>query len=102
MKKELFFVRMGGMGTISCENCAFEEEIISFWHSHETDIKKAWYKSGYQCQSCGSFKTLMNDDLGSEFVPDLCSCGGKLSREFPLFCPKCKGKNLKYRMSRIT
>jgi hypothetical protein len=32
----------------------------------------------------------------------VCSCGGALSREQPLFCPKCRGQRVSYRIAYIT
>ena len=102
MKEEpLYFTSMGGMGTIFCKSCDFKEEIVSFLHSQE-HVEKEWHESGYQCQSCGNFKAITNDDDIDNFASELCSCGGKLSRKLPLFCPKCKGRNLKYRLRIIT
>ena len=93
-EKLLYYQHMGGAGTVICIDCGFKEEIISFIHGHGDDN---WANVGHQCQSCGKFHTL---DSNSENL--VCSCGGKLSCEEPIFCPICKSKNMSYSMSFIT
>ena len=87
---------MGGAGDIICRNCFYKERIISFLHGFGKD---RWTNSGYQCQSCGKFHSIENarklDHLPS------CECGGKLSRDEVLFCPKCRSTNLEYEMQYI-
>tara|TARA_Y100000589_G_scaffold175292_1_gene166375 strand:+ start:2601 stop:2831 length:231 start_codon:yes stop_codon:yes gene_type:complete len=53
-----------------------------------------------QCLECGQFENLE----GYDRVPrkGKCQCGGKLSREVPVFCPTCKSKNMNYSMRYIT
>lgn len=50
----LYFIKMGGAGTISCLECGFEQEIVSFLHG------VSWDSTGYQCQKCGKFHAIEN------------------------------------------
>lgn len=93
----LYFWKMGGAGIIKCNDCNFNQEIISFLHGFGPN---SWNNSGFQCQECGKFHEIeydMNNSNGK-----LCECGGNLSREKPLFCPNCKSTNIEYMMSYIT
>lgn len=91
-----YFWQMGGAGTIQCNECNFKEDIVSFIHGMD-----GYAKTGFQCQVCGTFKGIeqykMNETLNTQ-----CECGGNLEREEPLFCPKCKTKNISYQMRYIT
>ncbi len=94
------FTMMGGAGSVQCQDCSYEEEIVSFTHGYSDTGPTS--ETGVQCLACGKFTTISeggdNDDDGT--AP--CECGGTLSRDHELFCPKCRSKNLKYRMSYIT
>jgi len=96
-KSVLRHTYMGGAGEISCRNCFYTENIVSFLHGFGHD---PWTKTGYQCQSCGKFHAIENDHK-LDTLPS-CECGGELSREEPLFCPKCRSTNLEYNMHYIT
>jgi len=76
------------------------EKIISFVHSFDDEGESSDGCTGYQCQSCGKFCTL--DDFEVKAKPEVCSCGGELSRDKALFCPQCKSKSLRYDMEFIT
>ena len=97
---QLYFYKMGGAGTIYCNECTFSQHIVSFTHG--------FYKAevGHQCQSCGKFHTLNSQSEQYHIInivnPLVCSCGGKLSSEEPVFCPQCKSKNMVYIMKYIT
>lgn len=99
----LFFWKTGGVGVINCYKCGFNEEITSFTHGMHSST------SGVQCQSCGKFLTRNKDkreifggEPGNMLAEKKCECGGKLEREEPLFCPKCKSHNLNYVITYIT
>jgi len=96
----LFFFCMGGHGEIRCSICGFSEEITSFTHGFGPN---SYCRTGYQCQSCGEFHMIENlacVDFDSELIK--CNCGGTLSRDNVIFCPKCKQKKMEYRMIYIT
>ncbi len=96
-REGLYFERLGGTGEIICSGCGSKELVVAFLHSFPLD---RWNKTGYQCQKCGKFHGIENDnDLDS--VPQ-CECGGLLSTEARLFCPSCKSYNLKFKMKYIT
>lgn len=102
----LYFRYMGGAGTVYCCDCRFSEDIISHLHGVEVDdsgFEIETFSSGYQCQSCGKFHTLDSSEIKKvEESSKQCDCGGKLEREKPVFCPKCKSRNMKYDMEYIT
>lgn len=93
----LYFSIMGGAGTIHCNVCDFSQDIVSFLHGFGED---PWSNSGYQCQQCGKFHEIERDTKNA--MGQRCECGGNLEREMPLFCPKCKTKDVSYGMSYIT
>jgi superfamily II DNA helicase RecQ len=84
---------MGGFGKISCCECSFAEKNTSFLHGSEGSGTSS---TGYQCLSCGEFAALAPGDSLQ------CQCGGSLSRDHLLFCPKCKSHKLIYRMLFMT
>lgn len=92
-RSEVFFQFIGGAGTISCLECGYSAEIVSFVHG-ETST------TGYQCESCGTFIALANSS--PDVVAGGCKCGGTLTRSRALFCPRCRGKKLQYDMEYIT
>lgn len=95
----LIFVNMTGAGTITCNDCNYEENIIAFTHGFdENDCTDS--NTGYQCQSCGKFQALTQCDINEKKFT--CECGGLLDREKPLFCPQCKSKNVIYGTKYIT
>jgi len=91
---QLYYWRITGQGTIFCNDCGYKENIVSFIHGMDNS------STGYQCQSCGKFHAL--DDFEETVMPLICSCGGKLNREIPLFCPQCKSKSMRYDCTIIT
>ena len=93
----LRYGKMGGMGNLSCNECGYSQEIVSFLHGFGED---PWSKSGYQCQKCGKFHGIEYDHK-LESIPH-CDCGGSLSRDKAIFCPVCKGCNVGYHMTLIT
>jgi len=97
-KSFLFFKDTHGGGLISCPGCGFTQEIIGFTHGFDDPCP---FSEGNQCQSCGKFQEIdfLGDKRGS---PEKCSCGGKLSREEPIFCPKCKARDVSYQLTYMT
>ena len=95
----LWFQRMGGCGSIHCQDCQHSEKITSFIHGIDSSY------SGFQCQSCGKIATLTGGGRGkaNQYKESLiCNCGGKLDRDKVIFCPQCRSKNLSYFMEFIT
>ena len=97
-KSFLYFKDMHGGGVIRCHGCGYKGEIIGFTHGFDEPCP---YSEGNQCQTCGEFMEI--DFLGDTRVsPNRCSCGGKLSREEPVFCPKCKARDVSYMLKYMT
>lgn len=86
----LYFRYMSGSGFMNCCDCGYSESITSSWHSFDDFGAPSDGVAGYQCQSCGKFYSLGYKDDRQ------CDCGGELEDEKPVFCPKCKSKNVKY------
>jgi hypothetical protein len=102
--KSLYFEKMGGVGYVICFDCDFEQEVVGFKHGRYIDpygnSGERWCSIGYQCQKCGKFHQINDDIWNSQGIR--CECDGNLERDKPIFCPKCKSKNITYRMSYIT
>jgi len=114
--KKLYFSHLGGLDTISCFDCGYKEDVVSFLHGlkradcdkdcededcdEESDECFEGAAIGYQCQSCGKFHEL--NEIENKVKPLICPCGGELSRDKHLFCPKCKSTNMKYNCRIIT
>lgn len=91
----LYFTKISGAGTIRCIECDFEQNIVCFLHGVDD-----WNKTGYQCQKCGKFYEI---EYGLGNTDDKkCDCEGKLDRDQPIFCPKCKTNKVSYRVMLIT
>lgn len=88
------FNGMGGAGNLSCRVCGHEEHVTCFLHGVE------WDATGYQCQQCGKLHALENVCFDSEL--SLCECGGKLSRDDALTCPRCRSVELDYDLRVMT
>lgn len=84
--------RYSGGVDIKCNDCGWENTVISSIHGFDPNSKKEWYEFGYQCQECGKFIGIKNRTLNED--TDKCECGGYLSSDKPLFCPKCKSINI--------
>jgi hypothetical protein len=97
----LEFSRMGGAGVISCQDCGFRQEISSFMHGI-TSGPNASADEGRQCLQCGKFVTAHLKGNPPVTAIERCECGGELSRDHFLFCPKCRSRKLEYRMTVIT
>lgn len=93
----LYFSRMKGKGKIHCNECGFEEKIVSFLHGFGQPL---WTNTGFQCQNCGMFHQIEFDSNNSKGVK--CECGGNLDNQKPLFCPKCRTKNMSYYVEYLT
>lgn len=92
---------MGGAGVISCQDCGFRQEITSFTHGF-TSGPEASADEGRQCLQCGKFTTVHLKGNPSMTPVPRCDCGGELSRDHFLFCPRCRSRKLHYRPSFIT
>lgn len=90
--KYLYFSKMAGGGVITCLKCGYMENITSYIHGYKIEYE------GMQCQSCGKFSAIKIEDNKKT----ICSCGGSLQRDKPLFCPKCNSIKLNYKMKYIT
>jgi hypothetical protein len=86
-----------GTGVISCKDCGFTQQIVSFLHGLDDGESTL---TGFQCQAYGKFHELKNS-LGVP-VSMKCECGSVLSRKELLFCPTCRSKKVSYKMSYIT
>lgn len=102
-QKGLKFSYMGGVGKINCDECGYTVKVLSFTHGFTHDWKKEASTTGYQCLACGKFARVSEVE-GDDVTPSemSCKCGGQLSRDHVLFCPKCKSKKLSYFMDYIT
>lgn len=97
------FSYMGGVGTINCVECGHIVKVLSFTHGFTHDWKQEANTTGYQCLACGKFARVSKVNGDVEIPGEMsCKCGGKLSRDHVLFCPKCKSKKLSYEMEYIT
>lgn len=98
-KSFIYFKDTCGGGMIKCHGCGFSEEIVSF--AHGSDEPRPFTR-GYQCQKCGKFHRVQF--LGSRMItPYLkCSCGGELSNIKPIYCPKCKARDVYYVCEYVT
>jgi hypothetical protein len=91
----LYYWRMGGFGTIRCLECDFKQDIVSFLHGIDS------CETGYQCQRCGKFHALVENDMHPD-ANKQCNCGGDLDRGKPIFCPSCKTTHVTYILKYIT
>jgi hypothetical protein len=93
----LYLSKRNGAGMVCCEDCDFKAEAFGFVHGFGSP---RLCKVTLQCQECGQFKEVE----GQNRVPrkGKCQCGGKLSREAPVFCPSCKSKNMNYHLRYMT
>jgi len=109
-KGNLTFCNIHGAGSITCTDCGMQTEVTVFMHGpYSCEI-------GRQCQSCGTFFTEHNESkiyhtFGPQTKNTVCpQCGtinfrnGELYKrqDTPLFCPKCKSRNLQYQMEFIS
>jgi len=97
-KPGLYFYQTAGHGVFECANCGYSQELTSFIHGFGDN---SWSKTGYQCQDCGMFSTIERR-LHDPENPLICECGGKLTRDEPIFCPICQSKKVKFLMEYIT
>lgn len=95
--KFLYFDYIAGIGDFFCRNCTYSRGLTSAIHGF---MGKNNYLVAFQCQECGNFTTISND-LDNE-NGRLCTCGGQLSRDKPIFCPQCKSKDVEFSMNIIT
>lgn len=93
----LYFHLIGGTGGIRCNACGHEEGITSFLHWLGPEAKDT--VTGFQCQACGRFDEVRNASLTTK---ERCRCGGGLSRDKVIFCPKCKSRDLRFLPGIIT
>ena len=93
----LYFKYIPGAGKLTCNSCNFQSEIVGFLHSEDESGLKT---TGYQCQNCGKFQSITDNIVNP--ISKLCSCGGNLDRNNPIFCPNCKSENISYKIEIIT
>jgi hypothetical protein len=98
-KSFIYFRDIQGGGAVKCHGCGFTEEIVGF--SHGFDEPRSFTR-GFQCQNCGRFHSIQF--LGRRMItPYLkCSCGGELSNIKPVFCPKCKARDVFFACEYVT
>jgi hypothetical protein len=94
--KHLYFSRCSGAGLFECKDCGYQEKIISGIHH----LRGGKYKIGYQCQKCGKFYSILGPSDHDKLTR--CYCGGKLSKDKPLFCSKCGIRNGAYHLEYLT
>lgn len=94
----LYFEKMHGGGIIKCHGCGYLEEIIGFVHGFGDPTP---YSEGCQCQSCGAFSTIDHED-NKVVSSGMCSCGGVYTDKEPVFCPKCKSRDVSYQWRYVT
>ena len=107
----LCFSLMGGAGVIRCEDCGYEEEIISFTHGDMS------CEIGRQCPHCHAFVVESNEgpafhQFGEGAQDFICpECGTVIRKkgedmlkgnDTPLVCPKCHSARLHYDMMFLT
>ena len=107
----LCFSRMGGAGTIVCDECGHQEDMISFVHGMTS------CEIGRQCPQCHAFVAERNESkeyhkFGQANEDFICpKCGAvirKKEEDFlkgnddPLFCPKCHSPRLHYLLTYLT
>ena len=91
----LYFSDIEEDGSIICRHCGFSEAVVKEIYTKD---EKYFFHLGLQCQSCGkihyywSYKSRWGWQRDS--ICDI--CGGKVEDDKPIFCPKCKSKNIKY------
>ena len=83
---KLYYSNLNGYGDIICKDCGHSEETTYFLHTTNGST------TGLQCQSCGKLHSIKDMKSSEEYY---CECGSKLEREKPIFCPKCRSKNVK-------
>lgn len=95
----IYFKDTPGGGTIKCHGCGFSEEIVSCTHDHDAPLP---FTRAYQCQKCGRFHRIQF--LGTRMITPFvkCSCGGELSNVNPIFCPRCKARDVYFQCEYVT
>jgi hypothetical protein len=98
-KTFVFFRDSRGGGTIRCHGCGFRQGIVSFTNGRDY---MPHFARGFQCQKCGKFHQVQF--LGHRLITPFlrCSCGGELSNIKPIFCPKCKARDVHYVLEYVT
>ena len=91
----LCFKDIDGKGNFTCRDCGYKGKITCHLHGVDGVTGKILGIDGYQCQLCGKFQTRKSTFRETE-IDLTCECGGKIDREKPLFCPKCKGLDVEY------
>ena len=97
-ERRLMWGRLGGAGCLVCRDCKYHAGIVSFIHGHGSS--NGWRKTGYQCRACHQLHAL--ESTNDEPANLTCPCGGELSRDEPLLCPRCHGFNVYYDCALIT
>ena len=107
----LCFSHMGGAGTIVCDDCGYQEDIVSFIHGDMSCT------IGRQCPHCHAFTIEHNESteyhaFGESTEDFKCpKCGTVIRKkeepflkgnDAPLFCPKCHSPRLHYDLGILT
>lgn len=105
------FSMMGGAGVIVCEECGYQEQIVSFVHGLYHCV------TGRQCPNCYTFVSEPNESnkvstFGKSKEDFVCPHCGTIIRkkeesffkgnDDPLYCPKCHSHKLHYHSEYIT
>jgi DNA-directed RNA polymerase subunit M/transcription elongation factor TFIIS len=111
VKTGLFFHQMKGSGRVSCTNCGFNQRLtVSMRNDKNANILNV---QGSQCQNCGRFKEVSSAQSAFSTVKNVsnatltmetegCECGGTLSRDRVVCCPRCKSENMSYECLLLT
>jgi DNA-directed RNA polymerase subunit M/transcription elongation factor TFIIS len=105
LNKGLLFNQMKGRGRINCVTCGYNQRVTSFMRSEKDGL--VLNILGHQCQECGRFKEVNSEQLIQSTVKmpknatltldiEGCECGGELSRDRVVCCPRCKSENVTY------
>ena len=94
--RRLYSSRCNGASIVKCKVCGHQEKVICGIHHLGGDS----YKLGYQCQKCGKHYGLLDPYKLKKLTR--CYCGGKLSRNKPLFCPECGSRIVTYQLKYLT
>jgi len=88
----LRFARVTGIGLFYCNECNYTQRLLGSVHGIGDPF---WAKHSTQCQKCGRFHEVETYN-GEVNVLPVCECGGILSDNERLFCPRCKSHNVAY------
>lgn len=90
--REIKLEDLSGGGSLTCSDCDYEIEVLVSAHGST----EPHFSSTYQCQACAKLKEL--DVFPDEKAGEACECGGALTRNHTLTCPKCRSVSVNYAM----